>query len=178
MYRSSFRTAVRRLPFALFILGACDAPSTTAPELAPALSRRAPQFEQQIAACPTTRSYRAERTLGPRGGSISAGHHRLTVPRGVLTEPTRFTLYAPAGQEVKIELSANGESHYEFAAPVAVTISYERCARQHLPPTPMTAWYVDDAGTRFLERMGGRDDRIRKTVTFRTTHFSTYLVAY
>ena len=179
MYRSSFRrAAVTSLPFALIVLGACDSPSPTAPQLTPTLSRTSGRVDHQVAICPTTQSYRAEGTIGPRGGSIRAGNHRLTVPRGVLTTPTRFTLHAPAGREVKLELSANGATHYQFAAPVVVTISYDRCTRQHQPPTPLTAWYVDDSGTRLIERMNGRDDRIRRAVTFRTNHFSTYLVAY
>jgi hypothetical protein len=128
--------------------------------------------------CPTSRSYRAEAVLGSAGGALEVAGHRLFVPAGVLTAPTRLVLEAPAGREVKLQLSAGGTEHYQFNAPVVVTISYRRCGRQHRPPSVASAWYVDDTGTRLLEPMGGRDDRNRRSVTFRTTHFSTYLVAY
>jgi hypothetical protein len=132
----------------------------------------------QVAICPTDQSYRTEGMIGPRGGTLRVAGHRLTIPAGVLTEETRFFMHAPAGREVKLELRAGSGPHYRFSAPVIVTISYDRCTRQHRSESGMTAWHVDDTGTRLLEPMGGKDDRKRKAVTFRTTHFSTYLVAY
>ncbi len=182
MHRSRFRSATAVIPFVLIFLAACDSTtSPTAPPLAPKTSRSAEPFDNNatlVAVCPTARSYRADGTIGPNGGSISVAGHRLTIPPGVLTTATQFTLHAPAGQEVKLELSANGGEHYRFAAPVVITISYDRCKRQHWPPTPATAWYVENGGTRLVERMAGRDDRRGRAVTFRTNHFSTYLVAY
>ena len=180
MYRSSFRKATTTLPFALLFLGACDTPSPTAPALSPTLARRAEQVDspRQIAVCPTTESYRAEATIGPRGGSIAGGGHRLTIPAGTLARPTRFTLHAPAGDQVRLELTANGADHYRFSTPVVVTISYDRCTRQHWPPAQATAWYLADGETQPSERMRGKDDRKRRAVTFLTNHFSTYVVAY
>ena len=178
MHRSSFRIATAALPFVLIILAGCDAESLTAPLSAPTLSRSAHSVDNapRLLLCPTTRSYVARGTIGPNGGSIRVAGHRLTIPPGVLTVPTRFTMTAPSGPEVKLELSANGAEHYRFAAPVVVTISYDRCTRQHWPPTPATAWYVE--GGRLVERMRGNDDRRRNAVSFRTNHFSTYTVAY
>ena len=178
MHRSSFRTATAVVPFVLIVLAACDAESPTTPLSSPTLSRSAHSVANapSLIICPTTQSYVARGTIGPRGGSIHVAGHRLTIPRGVLTAPTHFTLTAPSGPEVKLELSANGAEHYRFAAPVVVTISYDRCTRQHWPPTPATAWYVESG--RLVERMRGNDDRRRRAVTFRTNHFSTYTVAY
>jgi hypothetical protein len=180
MYRSSFGTAPRILALALLVLGGCTSDSLTAPELTPNLSRRSESDDRptRVVMCPTTQSYRTSGMLGPEGGTLQVGGHRLTVPAGVLTEMTRFTLRAPAGPEVKLELYAGGARHYQFSSPVAVTISYDRCTRQHQPRAAVTAWYVDDGGQEFIERMGGRDDRNRMEITFQTSHFSTYLVAY
>jgi hypothetical protein len=180
MYRSRFRTAKTLFLFALSALGACSTDSLTAPQPAPLLSRRAesPENIAQLAVCPTARSHRAEGVVGPAGGSLHAGGHRLTIPAGVLTEPTRLTLHAPAGRHVALELTAAGAEHYTFPAPVVVTISYDRCRRQHRPTAPLSAWYIDEADARSAERMSGKDDRAHRAVTFRTTHFSTYVVAY
>ena len=180
MYRSSFGTAPRLLTFALLVLGGCTSDSPSAPELTPTLSRRSEADEgpARVVMCPTTQSYRTSGMLGPEGGTLQVAGHRLTIPAGVLTERTRFTLRAPAGPEVKLELSAGGASHYQFSARVGVTISYDRCTRQHQPRDPVSVWYVDDSGQEFLERMSGRDDRNRMEITFQTSHFSTYLVAY
>lgn len=180
MYRSSFRTAFTLVPLAL-LLGACNDQPPTSPALAPSLSvgSESAHHTARIAVCPTTESHRAEGVLGPRGGSLQVAGHRLTVPPDVLTEVTSFTLYAPAGREVRLELSAQGAEHYQFAAPVVVTISYDRCRRQHPSASTASAWYIDDSGeTLRVERMRGEDDRKRKAVTFQTTHFSTYVVAY
>ena len=180
MIRSSFDTARRVLCFAFLVLGGCTGDSPAAPELTPALSRLAASEDRpaRVVMCPTTQSYRTEGVLGPAGGSLQVGGHRLTVPAGVLTEMTHFGLRAPAGPEVKLELTAGGGRHYQFASPVVVTISYDRCTRQHQPRAAVAAWYVDDSGDALIERMNGRDDRNRMEITFRTSHFSTYLVAY
>jgi hypothetical protein len=179
MYRSSFRTVLSLVSLAL-LLGACSDQPPTSPRLAPSLSVGSESAHQaHIAVCPTTESHRTEGVLGPRGGSLHVAGHRLTVPPDVLTEATSFTLYAPAGQEVRLELSAQGAEHYQFAAPVVVTISYDRCRRQRPSASIASAWYIDDSGeTLRVEPMRGKDDRKRKAVTFPTTHFSTYVVAY
>lgn len=180
MYRSSNRTVTTILFSAMLLLGACGEESPTSPE--PSLmSSRGSDFAghaMRPVACPTTESYRTEGILGPEGGSLHAAGHRLTVPAGVLAEPIHFTLHAPTGRYVKVNLTAGGAEHYEFAAPVIVTISYDRCRRQHRSASPASVWYIDEISSRPVERMGGKDDRKRRAVTFRTTHFSTYLVAY
>ena len=180
MYRSSSLPARTILTLALLTLGACSSDAPTAPRLSPTLSRNAEIAARaaRVAICPTDESYRAEGVLGPRGGSLRVAGHRLTIPPGVLSEATRFTLNAPAGREVKLELRAGNEKHHRFSAPVVVTISYDRCTRQRPAEYALSAWHVDDTGTRLIERMGGEDDRRRRAVTFRTMHFSTYLVAY
>jgi hypothetical protein len=181
MYRSSLRTTRTILSFALLSLGACSDESPTSPSPDPMLSRGSATADlaASVAICPTDESHRVRGVIGPDGGSLEVAGHRLTVPSGVLTEPTTFSLYAPAGRQVRLELSAGGAPHYRFQAPVAVTISYERCRRQRSPVPPASAWYLDETprGVR-VERMGGRDDRIERAVTFQTTHFSTYVVAY
>ena len=179
MYRSGFRTTSTVLPVVLLLLGACNSDAPTEPQLSPALSRSSAVEDRivHVAVCPTTQSHRADGVIGPRGGSLRVAGHRLMVPAGVLTEPTRFTISAPAGRQVKLELMANGAEHFQFAAPVAVTISYDRCRRQH-PDAAASVWFVDDSGTTLLEPMVSKDDRNRKAVTFSTSHFSTYLVAY
>ena len=180
MNRSSFRITSAIVPFALLLLGACTSDSPTAPQLAPLLSRTGESVDRptRIAVCPTNQSYRTEGIFGPAGGSLRVAGHRLTIPAGVLTEATQFTLHAPAGPHVRLVLSAGGAEHYTFQAPVVVTISYNRCGRQHLPRSPLSAWNIDDTGRRLVERMRGKDDRRRRAVTFRTTHFSTYAVCY
>jgi hypothetical protein len=180
MNRSSFRTTSTILRFALVLLGACSTDTPTASPPAPLLSRTVESVDRatRIAVCPTTESYRTEGILGPTGGTLEVAGHRVTIPAGTLTEPTQVTLSAPAGRHVKLVLSARGTQHYRFRAPVVVTISYDRCGRQHRPTGPASAWFLDDSGSWLVERMGGKDDRIRSTVTFQTAHFSTYVVAY
>jgi hypothetical protein len=62
-------------------------------------------------------------------------------------------------------------------APVTVSIPYEPTAEELSDPEHITVWYIDGSGS-VVEVPSGRYDPVTGTVTFATTHFSNYAVAY
>jgi endo-1,4-beta-xylanase len=62
-------------------------------------------------------------------------------------------------------------------APVTVSIPYEPTSEELANPDHIVIWYIDDEG-RVTAVPNGRYDAAAGAVVFRTTHFSTYAVAY
>jgi len=96
----------------------------------------------------------------------------MVIPAGVVTSPTDFTLRAPAGRHLKVDIWAGENEHFEFSSPVAVTISYARCKRQNLLRSSAEAWYIDTATGAPLVNMGASSNPERRTVTFFIDHLS------
>jgi hypothetical protein len=115
--------------------------------------------------------------VGPRGGALTLGNNAIVVPPGAVNERVELTFHRPAGNTLRLDIRANGAEHYTFRKPVAVTISYADCPRQQ-NVYPLGVWHLDDRTGERLEFMGGVTDPIRRTVTFLTTHLSTYAVAH
>jgi hypothetical protein len=114
--------------------------------------------------------------IGPEGGSLVVGRTRVDVPAGAVASPETFILTVPATSRVQVAVHAVGYEHYRFAAPVAITVDYARCGDLG-GDAPLRAWYVDDSDGRALEDMGGTVDAATHTLTFRTPHFSVYMLA-
>jgi len=180
MIRSRLRTSAVIALMGPLLLQACDNHLPTAPSAPAVLDRtvspavRAPN----LAVCPTRTTESVTGMIGPTGGSLKVAGHKLNIPAGAVSSPTTFTLTAPAGRYLKLEITAGDSEHYRFSAPVAVTISYARCKRQNLARTSFAAWYIDTESEVPLAYMGGRSNPERKTLTFSTDHLSTYAVAY
>lgn len=62
-------------------------------------------------------------------------------------------------------------------APVTVSIPYTPTAEELKNPESIVIWYIDGSG-KAVSVPNGRYDPVTKTVTFFTTHFSDYAVAY
>src|SRR6266550_1843318 len=64
----------------------------------------------------------ATETIGPDGGSLSAGPHTLVIPPGALSAPTTITMTAPRGLGVNaVKFAPEG---LRFATPATLTMSY------------------------------------------------------
>lgn len=177
MIRSRFTVPATIAIFAPFLLAACSESGPTAP--APvALLHRSPTSGAQLALCPTEWTSSATARIGPDGGSVTVAGHRIDIPAGAVTRPTRITLRVPAGDALRVEITAGAAPHYTFLAPARVTISYDRCPRQHGMLRTADAWYLDPETGRPVEEMHATVDRRHRTVSFTTTHLSTYIVLY
>ena len=177
MIRSRFTVPATIAIFAPFLLAACGENGPTAP--APvALLHRSTQDRLELAYCPSSETVSATRRIGPEGGTVAIAGHRIDIPAGAIPKPTRVRLVAPAGRVLRVDITAGQDEHYNFLAPARVTISYDRCPRQHRLLGSAEAWYFDPATGEPLEDMDASVDRRGRTVAFTTRHLSTYVVSY
>jgi hypothetical protein len=112
----------------------------------------------------------------PPWGSALAGH-RIIVPPDALGALALVSIRQPASRFVEVEVRVNGRPHFQFAKPLTVVLDYSRCRRSRIGPDPLTVWHINPTTKAFIEDMHGLDDRVTRTVSFTTDHFSGYAVA-
>lgn len=127
--------------------------------------------------CPSGDSFETTGDILGTGGTVALRGHSVLVPSGALLGLTQIGLAEPASKYVLIDLSANGQDHFQFLAPVTVTVSYARCSRSDILRAPLSVWLVDPATGELLQNMGGIDNKLTRTLTFQTDHFSGYAIA-
>jgi hypothetical protein len=155
-------------------LTACDAPDGAYVPVAPELTESA---QAQLLSCPAVTGRATSGVVLPLlGGVLGLGATSVTVPAAAISGLTSIELEVPPSPYMLVELRANGQEHWQFLAPLTVTIDYSRCAVDPLDP-PLTVWHVDPETGAMLEPMGGVDNRLLRTVTFVTDHFSGYAIA-
>jgi hypothetical protein len=156
-------------------LGACEAPNPAAPALeAPFLMASS---GPSLLICPSNDTESGGGLVSALGGTVSLAGHSVQVPLGGLLSDTEIQITEPASQYLEVALGANGLEHFEFELPVLVTISYARCSRSNLDLRPLEVWYIDPATHELIEPMGGIDDKLTRSVSFWTDHFSGYAIA-
>jgi len=113
-------------------------------------------------------------TIGPLGGSISAGPHTLVVPPGALLSPTAITMTAPTGLGVNaVKFQPEG---LRFLTPAALTMSYSNCSLLG-KLLPKRIAYTDD-NLNIISYLLSLDNLLSKMVTGKVNHFSDYVVAW
>jgi len=113
-------------------------------------------------------------TIGPDGGSISAGPHTLTIPAGALSAPVKITMTVPTGRGVNaVEFAPEG---LQFARSASLTMSYANCGLvSNLLPKRIA--YVSD-NLDILSYILSLDNLFTKRVTGQVRHFSDYVIAW
>ena len=168
-----------RLFHALFLSGllpitACDRPDGAETAYSPQLYGMS---GATLLECPSSQPRAAERRILPLGGVVGVDGHAVVVPLGAILGATEIGIEVPASRHMRVELTANDEEHWQFLAPLTVTIDYSRCPASALGTTPLSVWHIDSDTGELLEEMGGVDDRLLKQITFTTDHFSGYAIA-
>ena len=114
------------------------------------------------------------KTIGPLGGSISAGPHTLLIPPGALLAPTAITMTAPTGLGVNaVKFEPEG---LRFATPAVLTMSYANCSLLG-KILPKRIAYTDD-NLNILYYLLSLDNLFSKYVHGKVNHFSDYVVAW
>jgi hypothetical protein len=118
-------------------------------------------------------AYDAEtRIIGPQGGEIHIGPHKLTIPRGALSVPTVITGEMPVDTLVSVQLSPHGLT---FNRDVTLELSYKHC---FLPKEYFYRLaYIDDWNN-ILELPFSHDKKGLDEVKGYIEHFSRYAIAY
>src|SRR3989454_10989017 len=114
------------------------------------------------------------KTIGPLGGTISAGPHTLVIPPGALSSPTAITMTAPTGLGVNaVKFQPQG---LRFTAPAVLTMSYANCSLLGIL-LPKRIAYTDD-NLNIISYLLSLDNILSKRVSGKVNHFSDYVVAW
>ena len=108
--------------------------------------------------------------VGPQGGVLVVGPHRLAIPAGALREPTVITAEAPVSLARELRFSPHGT---QFAVAPTMTMSYKGCV---VPSGFESAVAYVDEGLDVLEWPKATDRR-NGEVTSYIWHFSRYSTA-
>jgi len=112
-------------------------------------------------------------TIGPLGGALAVGPHRLFIPPGALDAPVEITAVVPADTVNRIRFEPQGLT---FNRSASLTMSYANCgALTSLVPKQIA--YTGDALT-ILELLPSVDILFARVVTGRLQHFSDYAIAW
>jgi hypothetical protein len=126
-----------------------------------------------LLACTPLPADSASETIGPAGGVLYVGPHRLIVPAGALDAPVTITAVAPSDSVNQVRFQPEGLT---FAEPAYLTLSYANCNLLG-SVVPKRIAYTTDA-LDILEFLPSFDNLWARRVTGRLEHFSTYAVAW
>jgi hypothetical protein len=173
----TLRTTLRFAVLALVAGAAVScADSPAAPPTAPRPSSLVRSGGATPLECPVSTATSATATIGALGGILESGGHRVIIPANAVLLPTRFTMTVPASRYVEVDVKAAGLEHFEFLQPVVLSLSYARCTRTDVDREGLRIYYVDSGTREILEDKGGVDNKLTRTVTTVTDHFSGYLI--
>jgi hypothetical protein len=180
MVRRIRRHIALALAFGLAGGAACSVEPPTGPQPAARSSLLGLFDDPSLINCPAVESQSVTAAIGPLGGVLAVGNTSIVIPANAVPLLTTFTLTVPSSKYVEIEVTANGEDHFQFLPtlqPVVVTLDYGRCTRSNIDRGLLTVWNIDPATKALLAPMPSLDNKLTRTVTFTTTHFSGYAVA-
>jgi hypothetical protein len=126
-----------------------------------------------LLSCEVLPLQQSAQVIGPDGGTITVGPHRLVVPRGALATDVPITAEITGDAASTVRFSPEG---LQFQRPATLTLSYQHCpvVRSLLPKR--IVYTTDDL--RILELLRSIDFLWRKQVSAPIDHFSKYAVAY
>ena len=111
--------------------------------------------------------------IGPSGGEIQMGPHRLRIPKGSLRRNVVITGEASSGSIVAVSFSPHG---LVFAVRPELTLSYAHCS--HSTASAGHSVVYSDPARSLLEFPPSTDADAVDQVIARIAHFSSYMVAY
>jgi hypothetical protein len=121
--------------------------------------------------CSTQPYVAVTKVVGPGGGTIVIGTHKLVIPANALTRNYTIRAEQVTGRVNSVRFAPEG---LKFAKPARLTLSYGNC-----PPLLLLKRVVyTDELLRVLELIPSFDNLNTKTVTGDIRHFSRYAVAW
>lgn len=128
--------------------------------------------EVNLLACEPQHYAADMRVIGPAGGEVRVGNHKLTIPPSALSTDVSIVMEQVEGRVNSVRLSPEG---LQFAVPAILSLSYKNC--------PTATWhykrivYTDELLS-ILEIMPSLDFNRASQVKGLINHFSRYAVAY
>lgn len=147
----------------------------------PAVERAAPPpdallwggLDLALLRCSPLPSASSSAVVGPQGGVIEVGPHRLVIPAGALSSPVTITAEAPSSRVNQVDF---GPAGLQFAVPATLTMSYANCFGAWIP-LPRRIAYTTDLLS-ILEFLTSVDNLDSRAVSAELDHFSRYAVAW
>lgn len=175
------------VPALALVAGACADAGTS---LAPSEAVRASSSGATLLECPTEFTVATTGTIDLLGGTLSVvdnvgGTHQVAFPANAVSLPTTFTLTVPAGQYVKVDVTATdpltGEQKsvtFPADAQPTLAVSYKRCTRSNVQKNNLQLYHTDSATNAVLEGpFGGKEGNSKDPrVVGAVPHFSAYSV--
>jgi hypothetical protein len=157
------------------IVGAAVACADNAVPVAPRSAAPAVSFSKgkdggKVAVCKLQREEWKTERIGVRGGKVSVGGNELTIPHHALTRTVSITAHALPTTSASVQLLPEG---LIFAVPATLKMNYNRC---DTPRLGVNIVYVQSDTV--TEVLPSHDQPVRRVVTARIHHFSSYAVAY
>jgi hypothetical protein len=109
--------------------------------------------------------------IGPEGGVLNVGTHRLVIPGGAVAGRVQITGEQVPGSTNSVRFSPDG---LQFKKPATLTMTYDNCALVLLQKKIV---YTTE-NLKILEVLSSLDLFKSKAVTAPIDHFSRYAVAY
>jgi hypothetical protein len=131
-------------------------------------------YGQQINPAATS----ASKVIGPEGGTLRLGPHRLDVPPMAVSGNVTFTMSYASMTGIGVDC---GPSPYTFNIPVQLTLSYANTqydphsGNAALTPASLAIFYQSTTGA--VEEMPSTVDQNGMRVTASVGHFSRYIIA-
>jgi hypothetical protein len=127
--------------------------------------------EVNLLACEPQQYAADVRVIGPAGGQLLVGNHKLTIPAGALSQEVAIVMEQIEGTVNSVRLSPEG---LHFAIPAILSLSYKNCP---------TNWHYKrivytDESLNILELLLSLDFNKASQVKGLIYHFSRYAVAY
>lgn len=126
-----------------------------------------------LVACPKQDYDKTIKTIGPNGGTIQVGDHKLVIPRGALTRNVTITAEAPADFVASVKLEPHG---LQFAKPAKLTLDYSSCPLARLDLFKHIAYTTDLLA--ILDLLDSQDNILTAKISTDLDHFSRYAVAW
>jgi hypothetical protein len=166
--------------FAAVLMGAvlaaavgCSSDGPTAPVVAaPSASIVDLLKNLHLLSCSTQPYAVATQTVGPQGGVIVVGTHRLVIPADALLQTVTVTAEQVPGSVNSVRFSPEG---LRFERPAALTLSYSNCS---LLLSVLKKVVYTDEQLRILQLLPSIDLRLDQAVSAPISHFSRYAVAW
>ena len=125
----------------------------------------------QLLTCSTQPYAQTTVVVGPAGGTITVGAHKLVIPAGALSARVTITAEQVSGTVNSVRFKPDG---LQFAKPATLTLSYGNCLLNVLPKKVV---YTNEQ-LKILQLMPSVDQQSKQRVTGSINHFSRYAVAY
>lgn len=126
-----------------------------------------------LLACNPMPAASTTQVIGPEGGTLFVGPHKLWVPEGALAAPVAITAVAPSDNVNRVVFQPEGLT---FERSAWLTMSYANCGPVRWL-LPKRIAYTNDL-LQIIELLFSIDNPLARRVSGAVEHFSTYAIAW